>query len=161
MHADTINLLPYTSYWGSSESYAAVNTGGLSLTAETYSPSTGVWSEIFASGGHTVGNVTTFSNTLFLMSFGSTISANNATFNTKTDIFKGTFFANQQTWYLTEKFNAPYATYPNFAVSTMKSAKISTLAAPEPSTLGLLGTGLFMIAGMARKRLVGPQSYSI
>jgi PEP-CTERM motif len=38
-----------------------------------------------------------------------------------------------------------------------------TLASPvpEPSTLGLLGTGLFMIAGIARKRLVGQQSYSI
>jgi len=36
-----------------------------------------------------------------------------------------------------------------------------TSPVPEPSTLGLLGTGLFMIAGIVRKRLGGQQSYCI
>jgi hypothetical protein len=159
MHADTINLIPSAGGW----TYAFVTTtpGVYGETLQTVI-CCGAYSQLQAYSGITKGNITTFYAGSLQMDSNNVFNVYNGTFNSKTDIFKGTIFMNQKLWYLTEVLNpTPVAIYSYGYSSTVTSAKLRTSTVPEPSTLGLLGTGLFMIAGIARKRLVGQQSYSI
>jgi hypothetical protein len=168
MHADTINLLSSGGYYATVYSFPAGSLysqyygTGIGIV-ETYNPQNGYYAEAY--GGTTVGSITKFSNA-YLYSSVWQGSLSNSVFNAKTDVFTGTFALNGKTWHLQESFYPPNNgftyNYNGYSYSAYSSnVKSATLTTPEPSTLGLLGTGLFMIAGIARKRLVGQQSYSI
>jgi hypothetical protein len=168
MHADTINLLSsggtfyadvykfpagsnYVPYYGTRYLYA-------------YNYDYNGFSQLEALGGTTTGSLTKFSYAYQWTPDGAG-ALSNAAFNANTDVVTGTFALNGKTWHLRETFSPTYTfayNYGGWSYSAYSANVTSaTLTTPEPSTLGLLGTGLFMIGGMARKRLVGPQSYSI
>jgi len=166
MHADTINLLSgsssasayvYSFPVGSSYNQSFGTGVGL-VDTWIYNPQSGSYFETDAEGGITKGNITKFSNA-YVWTYAANYwqgTLSNAAFNSKTDVFTGTFAFNGKTWHLTETFyplNNVYTynyggyQYTEYS-SGIKSAAMTTV--PEPNTLILLGTGLLWIGKRVR-----------
>ncbi|MGA8619001.1 MAG: PEP-CTERM sorting domain-containing protein [Candidatus Sulfotelmatobacter sp.] len=163
-YADSVNLVPPGSssysevYTFPAGSYYApyYGTGVGLIETETDTGSGYNWFESW--DGTTKGAITKFAYD-YAEFDGSEYSGSNWTFNSKTDVFSGSFSGpGGKTWYFTETLGTPgaYGSYNegsySFQESNLLSGSMTTT--PEPGTLALLGTGLFGMAGVLRRKLV-------
>jgi hypothetical protein len=158
MRADSITIVG-TSGWvaGSSNWLDGVSTsrsGGV-IEFEAYSPIHGSLpgNTLFASGWLYANTGTVEFEGSFTHAF---YNANTQTLTGRFSGFDYNYITNQYNWNITGVFKEKMSFTNSGGVmygSGRGSLRPSTV--PEPGTLGLLGTGLLVIAGQARKRVPG------